>query len=476
MDRRQTVWIALAMAVVLVMFAGACGDASISQEPRRAPGTTSVPDRLVLESPPPAAIAIANVTVIDVVTGAHQPGVTVVTNAGRIAAIGRTVTIPQGAVPLDGAGKFLVPGLWDMHAHHEAIGSGSLDLFVANGVVGTRDMGSALDFIIPLRARINGGELLGPDIVAAGPILDNAPPEWPFRRRVTAADDARVAVRDLKQRGVDFIKVHDRTPRDAFFAIAEEAPKLGLSVSGHVPSEVSVEEAAKAGLKSLEHLANFRVFSECSGGPPSPSGGSGEARPRYDAARCKARFDALAAHGVWQTPTLAFFQAMPDLFSGKSLPHAEYASDALIEMTEGNRKTSNIPEDGLAYLRSMTPHSLAAVRDLVAGGSAMLAGCDGLVPGFCIHDEMQLMAEAGLTPLQALQAATIGPARFLGREKDQGTVEVGKRADLVLLDADPLEDIRNVSRINAVIVRGRPLSRPDLDRILAAHRRVPSGP
>ena len=174
-----------------------------------------------------AAIVISDVTVIDVLSGAKQAGVTVVTKGGEIAAVGRAVPIPPGAVRVDGAGKFLIPGLWDMHSHNQASGAESLDLYLANGVVGTRDMGSDLDFIVPLRDRIRRGEVSGPEIVASGPMLDNAPADWPFRRRVTNAQEAREAVRDLKRHGVDFIKVHNNTPRDVFFAIADEAPKLG---------------------------------------------------------------------------------------------------------------------------------------------------------------------------------------------------------------------------------------------------------
>src|SRR6188508_1004966 len=174
------------------------------------------------------AIAITDVTVIDVERGA------------RIARVGRSAVIPPGATRINGRGRFLVPGLWDMHSHHQAAGVESLELFLANGVVGTRDMGSDADFILPLRDRIARGELAGPDIVAAGPILDDRPPDWPFRRRVRNGEDARAAVRDLKRRGVDFIKVHDSTPRDAFFAIADEAAKLGLPFAGHVPFHITV--------------------------------------------------------------------------------------------------------------------------------------------------------------------------------------------------------------------------------------------
>jgi hypothetical protein len=347
-----------------------------------------------------------------------------------------------------------------MHSHHQATGRESLDLFLANGVVGTRDMGADLEFILPLRDRINRGELLGPEIVASGPILDDAPPDWPFRRRVTSAQEAREAVRDLERRGVDFIKVHDHTPREAYFAIADEAPKLGLPFAGHVPITVTVEEAADSGIKSIEHLANFRVFTECSGQEP------------YSAVRCQPRFDKLAARGIWQTPTIAFFRALPDAFSGNPLPHAEYASDTLLELTRRNAEVSKLDEQTLSWFRSMSRTSLAAMHDMQSRGSRFLAGCDGLVPGFCLHDELELMTDAGFSPLQALQTATINPAKFLGREKLQGTIEVGKRADLVLLEADPLTDISNLHRIAAVLVRGRLLSRPDIDRITSAHRRA----
>jgi len=414
--------------------------------------------------PADGSIAITNVTLVDVASGARETAVTVVTKAGLIADIGRGISIPREMVRVDGAGKFLIPGLWDMHSHHQATGGEALDLFLASGVVGTRDMGADLEFILPLRERINRGELLGPEIVASGPILDDAPPEFPCRRRVTSAEEAREAVRDLKARGVDFIKVHDHTPREAYFAIAEEAPKLGLPFAGHVPITVTVEEAADSGIKSIEHLANFRVFTEC-----SPEGA-------YSAVRCQPRFDKLAAKGIWQTPTMAFFRALPEAFSGQPLPHAEYASDALLKLTRQNAEASKLDEQALLSIRNLSKASLAAIHDLHSRGSRFLAGCDGLVPGFCLEDELQLMTDAGFSPLQAIQTATINAAKFLGREKTQGTIEVGKRADLVLLEADPLTDINNLRRIAAVLVRGRLLSRADIDRIISAHRRTLPNP
>lgn len=405
------------------------------------------------------AVAITDVTVIDVERGARVDGATVVIAGDRIASVDRSAVIPPGATRVNGRGKFLIPGLWDMHSHHQATGVASLELFLANGVVGTRDMGSDADFILPLRDRIARGEAAGPEIVAAGPILDDRPADWPFRRRVRNAKEARAAVRDLKRRGVDFIKVHDSTPRDAFFAIADETAKLGLPFAGHVPFDITVEEAADAGMRSIEHLANYRIYGECSGG-----GG-------YSAAGCEARFAKLTAKHVWQTPTVAFFRALPELFSGTPMPHAEYASDSLLAMTRKNREVSKLTDAAIASLRAAATESLPAVRDLAIRGPGVLAGCDGLVPGFCLHDELQALVEAGLSPLQALQAATINAAKYLRRETGQGTIETDKRADLVLLNSDPLLDIRNTRRVEAVVVRGRLISRREIDRILAVHRR-----
>lgn len=413
-------------------------------------------------APSSGSVAITDVTVIDVSTGTRRTGINVLTRGDRIAAIGPGIPIPRDASRINGKGKFVIPGLWDMHSHHQGTGAESLDLFVAKGVVGTRDMGGDADFILPLRERVLAGAVLGPEIVAAGPILDDAPSSFPYRRRVTKAQEAREAVRDLKRLGVDFIKVHDHTPREVFFAIADEAPKVGLSFSGHVPSAVTIEEAADARMGSIEHLANYRVFDDCSTGDT------------YSPSDCAKLFDKLAANGVWQTPTMAFFQSIPDVFSGAPLGHAEYASDSLLALTRQNIAVSHVAPDVLEKGRLAGRLSLQAIHDLHARGNRFLAGCDGLVPGFCLHDELEWLTKAGLSPLEALQTATINPARFLGREAQQGTVDVGKRADLLVLDADPLKSIRNTEGIAAVIIRGKLVPKPTIDRIVASHRRRPS--
>jgi imidazolonepropionase-like amidohydrolase len=253
-----------------------------------------------------------------------------------------------------------------------------------------------------------------------------------------------------------------RARRSSFFAIADEARRLGLPFAGHVPFAVTIEEAAQSGMRSIEHLANLRVSQDCSAAPS----------PQDHPTPCSVRYATLASRGVYQTPTMAFFHELPDLFSGAPLPHADYASDALLDLTRRNAAASALDARALASLRSRAASSLAVVRALLETGNGLLAGCDGLVPGFCLHDELEWMVRAGLSPIDALRTATINPARFLGREKTSGSIAIGKRADLVLLDADPRSDIGNVRRISAVVVRGRLLSKASLDGILAAHRRT----
>ncbi|MGH9632781.1 MAG: amidohydrolase family protein, partial [Bryobacteraceae bacterium] len=220
---------------------------------------------------------------------------TVVVSRGAIAAVTPSGKTPSIARVVPARGKFLIPGMWDMHSHMELTGESFLPLYAANGVTGIRDMGSDLDFILRLREATASGHVVGPRILAAGPILDDAPADWPFRMRVKTAEDGRAAVRTLKRRGVDLIKVHDHTPREAFFAIAKEARNQKLRLAGHLPMHVSLQEAIDAGHDDIEHLSNLTIWEQCSGGD--------EYRPE----RCRGPFEELARHHVWQTPTLVFW-------------------------------------------------------------------------------------------------------------------------------------------------------------------------
>ena len=406
----------------------------------------------------PQVLALTAVNVVDVVAGRIVPDTTVVVTGDTITSVTQHGIPPGGARVIDGRDKFLMPGLWDMHAHIEGNERAWLPLYVANGVTGIRDMGADLDFILEIREATASGRTLGPRIIAAGPILDDAPGDWPFRMRVRNADEARATVQLLKRRGVDLIKVHNHTPREAFFAIVEEARRQNLRVAGHVPLKVTIQEGVDAGMVSIEHLSeDGRVWKACSGG----------AQYRPDA--CRPFFEMLARRGVWQTPTLIALAELPVIgtpASAISRDQLAYANKAFLEMHAGNQRLFVKQPEVLGILKNLAEVGKVVTRDMAAAGVGILAGCDAMIAGFCVHDELALMVSGGMTPLAALQAATVNPARSLAREMTLGSVAAGRSADLVLLDANPLEDIANVRRIRAVVAAGRFLDRSALDQLL----------
>jgi hypothetical protein len=321
-------------------------------------------------------------------------------------------------------------------------------------------MGSALDLILNLREATASRRVLGPRIFAAGPILDDAPGDWPFRIRVKTAEDGRAAVQLLKRRGVDLIKVHDHTPREAYFAIAKEAGRQDLALAGHVPLAVSVEEAVDAGQRDIEHLSNMQWWKPCSG--------SEEYRPKA----CRPFFEMLARRGVWQGPTLVAWSELATIgtaASAVSADHLAYATKSLRDFWAANQRIFATPE-AVREFRAAAQVGAVVTSDMANAGVGILAGCDSMIAGFCVHDELEAMVRGGMSPQAALQTATVNPARYFGIQRTAGSVASGQRADLVLLDANPLADITNVGRIRAVVVAGRLLDRPELDRVLAQVR------
>ena len=413
------------------------------------PARTAIPQTQTL-------LAITGVNVVDVVDGRIAANRMVTISGDTIVSVTATGTPRAGAQIVDGRGTFLIPGLWDMHGHLEATGESSLQLYVANGVTGVRDMGSNLDIVLGMRDATAARRLVGPRIFAAGPILDNAPGDWPFRLRVKTADEGRSAVQMLKRRGVDLIKVHDNTPREVFFAIVDEARKQNLPVAGHVPRGLTAEQVIDAGQGDIEHLANNSLWNGCSGGPDY----------RRDA--CRAFFEMLARRHIWQTPTLAAASEILTIGTSASELDREqmaYASRFLREQWAGNQKQFATP-DAIQTFRARARVSALVTADMAAAGVGILAGCDAMIAGFCVHDELAAMVKGGMTPLAALQTATINPARYFGREQTLGTIGEGKAADVVLLDRNPLEDIGNTRRIHAVVVAGKLLDRASLDKLL----------
>ncbi|HJQ25431.1 MAG TPA: amidohydrolase family protein [Blastocatellia bacterium] len=451
----------------------------------------STPDS---QTPP---IAITNVTVIDATGAAAQANMTVIVADRHIVTIGKAgkVRVPAGAQVVDGKNKFLIPGLWDMHVHAAANTSLYFPLFIANGVTGVRNMHTTvrnpLELTNRIRQEVAEGKLLGPRFVANGPIVDGPKPVHPGSVAVANADEARRAVVTLKQGGADFIKVYSLLSRDAYFAIADEAKKQGIPFAGHVPVSVSVAEASNAGQTSIEHLDGVLVA--CSSREAELMKMNNEAaeafskpetraaaRARlaeserlsvetYDEAKAAALFKLLASNHTWQCPTFVVLRAPDFAEGGQEIAGIKYIP---AKTRDGwNQVAKHIPPEVIATSKKSFQRALKIVRAMRRAGVEFLAGTDVgnpfLVPGFSLHEELGWMVKAGLTPMEALQAATRNPARFLGLAGSLGTIEKGKLADLVLLDANPLEAISNTARINAVLLNGRLFDRAALNDLLS---------
>ncbi len=443
------------------------------------------------------SLIIENVTVIDATGAAPRPGMSVAIDKGLITEIKKSIKAPKGANIVDGKGKFLIPGLWDMHVH---IGAPEVffPLLVANGVTGVREMftGIPMQSIREWRMRNNI-----PRIFAAG-FLDGPlmiqPPPGAFA--VANPMQARFAVRGLAQSGVDFIKVYNSIPRDSYFAIAEEARTLGIPFAGHVPEAVSNGEASDAGQRSAEHLINMLL--DCSTNADALRQArvatmfsdkiTGEARLRelawpnpeglfdtYSEEKAAALFAKFVKNGTWQTPTLVvlsgFAREKDDDFAHD--PRRRFLPRQWTD-TWDPRATfylRDLSSEDYEALHARIVALLARYKKLVGemrkAGVEFLAGTDSsgwnpVLPGFGLHEELALLVESGLTPMEALQSATRNPARYFGKLEEWGTVEAKKSADMVLLNADPLEDIRNTQKIEAVVMRGRYFSRKELNEML----------
>lgn len=435
------------------------------------------------------SIVLTHVTVIDTTGGPAQPDMTVVIDGDRITRVDRKhhAKIPKTAKEIDATGKYLIPGLWDMHVHTffaNWIPGGrevTLPLFVANGITGVRDMGSELDLILAARKEIAEGKLVGPRMVVAGPMLDGPKTQFPASIAIATPEDGRRAVDMLKSRSVDFIKIQSYMPRDAYFAITDECKKQGITFVGHVPDSIRGSEASNAGQKSFEHLIGIfegssTVEDELLKGPKGP----GRFLDTYDPAKETALIQLLAKNQTWQCPTL-YWERGQWLIDAPEVrdevihdPDAKYAPKFWREKSWPQFTASIIKDldtDPLPVREKFVQHELDIVKKLQKAGVPFLAGTDtaagvDVLPGFSLHRELERFVAAGFTPMEALQTATINPAKFLNKLADFGTVEKGKVADLVLLDANPLDDIRNTQKIEAVIAGGRYFSRANLDSML----------
>lgn len=441
-------------------------------------------------------IVFVDVTVVPMDKEQLLPHQTVLVAGGRIAQVGPSASIkpPRGALKIDGRGKFLMPGLADMHVHfirpviavksprspssdpslptviaasasanHERENQAFGLMFVANGVTAVRNMWGDPG-INAFASEVDSGRALGPHIYSTGPITDGNPPVFEDSRVVETQSQAEMAVKQDKEGSYFALKVLNRLSLDAYNWLVSSAKAQGLPVVGHVPYTVGLRRVIAAGQYSIEHLEGFWEALQ-------PDENTASSAPWHtllenaDFKKLPPLVEAIRSAGVWNCPTLVLNQVLPD--------------DA-----EWQRRVTFVPPDIPARYRKMYPkwnpdaavtlrayqQSISMTRALHQGGAHLLLGTDSykptVLPGFALHQELQSFVEAGLTPYEAIRAGTADAAIFLHQENEFGVVAAGRRADLLLLEANPLQDVKNVSKRAGVMVKGHWLTETELQHRL----------
>jgi imidazolonepropionase-like amidohydrolase len=402
-----------------------------------------VPCICLLASAASADLLIRDVTVVDVATGAIHPKYSILIHANQIAAVGAQVPARPGAQIMEGAGKYAIPGLWDMHVHLRS--REQLALYPAYGITGVRDMGSDFNRVQEWRAEMESGKLLGPRVATCGPAVDGFPSadsRFPVKV-VRSPSDARTMFDYLDDRHVDFFAVLPRLPRDAYFALIERARKWYSSVAGEVPATVTVTEAIDARQKSIEHMSG--ILLACS---------TEEHRLREPRALALERNDRdgfqFAESVAWQT----FSAQKADVLFERMARFETRAVPTLVKL-----RASPGGKDLYQPLNQL-------LMRMQRAGVGIMAGSGGEASD-ALHEELELLVAAGFTPVQALRSATLEPGKFFDVNATGGAIEKGKTADLVLLDANPLADIRNTRKIAAVVVGGKYLPKVKLTAMKA---------
>ena len=378
------------------------------------------------------AYALAGATIVD---GTGRPPVhdgVVIVRDGRIAAVGprASTAIPAGVATVDVAGKTLAPGLWDMHTHVTQVEWAPV--YLAAGVTTVRDMGNEFEFITALRGSIASRRSLGPRLLLAG-LVDGGGPNAFGVYEAATPEAARQAVAKYHAAGFEQMKIYSLLTPAIVGAVSAEAHRLGMSVTGHVPNGMTIEEGVTAGMDQIAHLA---------------------IRGEADSAEVKTTIAFLREHKTVMDPTQSWNELLGHALGS---PIAAFQPGIAKIPAPLNRVFSNAGAAGIdaATARSRVERGLRIVKALHDAGVPVVVGTDEGIPGHSVHREIELYVEAGLTPLQALQAATIVPARVMKLDAELGTIERGKRADVVVLDANPLDDIRNIRRVRWTISDGR---------------------
>jgi imidazolonepropionase-like amidohydrolase len=451
------------------------------------------------------SLAIVSVNVVDVATGQVRSGQTVLVANDRITQVGAAseVIVPAGTKPIAADGRYLLPGLWDMHVHFRNDptkpdvsladeNSALLDLYLAHGVVGVREMGGDLaDSVLQWRQEIEEGRRMGPRILTAARKIDEEKPFWPGSISVMTPEEGRQAVLQVKQMGADFVKVYFGLVEPAVLrAVIDEAHKQKLTVTGHAPRNLATDELVKMGMDGLEHAyclfaakqTQFETLvKEVEARRNTPL------RMRlldylsrmmwmHDETAAAEVYGAMARRGTWLTPTLAVQVRLHTELGEKDFssdPRKRFLFPAIWASWDPETGQRRPPSrDDLLFGKELVKRISDNVRAAHKAGVPMLAGTDSgvsnnyMFPGWSLHEELENLVKAGFTPLQALQTATLNPAKYRGRSDTEGTIEKGKIADLLLLRSNPLQSIGRTREIDAVIVRGRYYSRNDLDHLL----------
>ena len=430
--------------------------------------------------------SITDVTVIDVEAGKAIPGQTVKIVGDRIDQVAPPggPDVPERTRTIEGRGLYLMPSLVDAHVHYlDAPVFGRLML--ANGVLLVRDMGMPNEYILPLRDALNRGEILGPEIVTTGAILDGNPPLIPLiSQGISTPEEGRLAVCKQAEADVDLIKVYSRLDREVFLAIVDEARQCGLKAVGHIPESVSLEDAMAVGLASSEHFFGFeKAIASLLGEPVSytfagmgSQAGNFQRLDQVQDQDLRGLYHRIHASNMAVCPTIITFNVLTRIkeFQTGKFERREYISPMVMGIWESQwAQQDALPEFIWQNWAQM-------VRGLHQAGVPLMVGTDlmlpGIFPGYAVHEEMALWQQAGIPPADVLRSATIRPTQFMGLDERLGSVSEGKTASLVLVRANPLEDVRNAQQIESVFLRGRYFNRKDLVRLLEEAKQAAQPP